>query len=88
MIIVALLECKSGAIATNDACLAQLFIAHFFPQPYNQLHINALSLHAQKLKNFTPKILLCARLIVLSIRNANIVFVKLQNKRKSHCVYA
>ena len=47
MIIVALLECKSGAIATNDACLAQLFIAHFFPQPYNQLHINALSLHAQ-----------------------------------------
>ena len=47
MIKVALLECKSGAIATNDACLAPLFIAHFFPQPYNQLHINALSLHAQ-----------------------------------------
>ena len=35
MIKVALLECKSGAIATNDACLAPLFIAHFFPQPYN-----------------------------------------------------
>ena len=47
MIKVALLECKSGAIATNDACLAPLFIAHFFPQPYNQLHINVLSLHAQ-----------------------------------------
>ncbi|MBD9245994.1 MAG: hypothetical protein EGQ52_00660 [Prevotella sp.] len=27
-----------------------------------------------KLKNFAPKILLCAQLIVLSIRNANIVF--------------
>uniref|UniRef100_UPI004028631C hypothetical protein n=1 Tax=Prevotella sp. TaxID=59823 RepID=UPI004028631C len=27
-----------------------------------------------KLKNFAPKILLCAELIVLSIRNANIVF--------------
>ena len=26
-----------------------------------------------KLKNFAPKILLCAGLIVLSIRNANIV---------------
>ena len=31
MIIGALLECKCGAIATNDACLALLFIAHFFP---------------------------------------------------------
>ena len=50
MIKVALLECKSGAIATNDACLAPLFIAHFFPQPYNHLHINALSLHAQNSK--------------------------------------
>ena len=29
-----------------------------------------------KLKNFAPKILLCAELIVLSIRNANIVFPK------------
>gem|GEM_PF-7061152 len=29
-----------------------------------------------KLKNFAPKILLCAGLIVLSIRNANIVFVR------------
>ena len=27
-----------------------------------------------KLKNFAPKILLCAELIVLSVRNANIVF--------------
>ena len=27
-----------------------------------------------KLKNFAPKILLCAQLIVLSVRNANIVF--------------
>ena len=27
----------------------------------------------KKLKNFAPKILLCAQLIVLSIRNANIV---------------
>ncbi len=29
-----------------------------------------------KLKNFAPKILLCAEVIVLSIRNANIVFPK------------
>ena len=29
-----------------------------------------------KLKNFAPKILLCAGLIVLSIRNANIVIVR------------
>lgn len=29
-----------------------------------------------KLKNFAPKILLCAELIVLNIRNANIVFGK------------
>ncbi len=29
MIKVALLECKSGAIATYEACLAQSFIAHF-----------------------------------------------------------
>ena len=29
-----------------------------------------------KLKNFAPRILLCAELIVLSIRNANIVFPK------------
>ena len=29
-----------------------------------------------KLKNFAPKILLCDELIVLSIRNANIVFPK------------
>ena len=28
-----------------------------------------------KLKNFAPKILLCAQLIVLSIRNANIVIL-------------
>ena len=44
MIIVALLECKSGAIATNDACLAPLFIAHFFPQPYN-LTLTDFTLH-------------------------------------------
>ena len=29
-----------------------------------------------KLKNFAPKILLCAEFIVLSIRNANIIFPK------------
>ena len=27
--------------------LAPPFIAHFFSQPYNQLHDNTLSLHAQ-----------------------------------------
>ena len=47
MIKVPLLECKSGAIAALCACLAPLFIAHFFPRPHNNLHISALSLHAQ-----------------------------------------
>ena len=47
MIKVALLECKSGAIAALCACLAPLFIAHFFSQPHNYLHISTLSLHAQ-----------------------------------------
>ena len=42
------------------------FIAHFFVRQYT---IAARS----KLKNFAPKILLCAGLIVLSVRNANIV---------------
>ena len=47
MIKVPLLECKSGAIAALCACLAPLFIAHFFPRPHNYLHISTLSLHAQ-----------------------------------------
>ena len=47
MIKVALLECKSGAIAPNYACLYPLFIAHFFPCRHNQLCVNKLSLHAQ-----------------------------------------
>ena len=47
MIKVALLECKSGAIAPNYACLYPLFIAHFFPRRHNRLCVNKLSLHAQ-----------------------------------------
>ncbi len=47
MIKVALLECKSGAIAPNDACFAPSFIAHFFLQQHNQLYFSTLSLHAQ-----------------------------------------
>ena len=35
-----------------------------------------------KLENFAPKILLCAGLIVLSVRNANIVSGKLTAKQK------
>ena len=50
-----------------------VFIAHFSVCQHNQLCVNTLSLHAQKLKNFASKILLCAELIVLSVRNANIV---------------
>ena len=51
MIKVALLVYKSGTIAASCACLAPLFIAHFFPQPYNYLYISTLSLHAQNSKN-------------------------------------
>ena len=47
MIKVALLECKSGAIAPNDACFAPSFIAQFFLQQHNQLYVSTLSLHAQ-----------------------------------------
>ena len=47
MIKVALLGCKSVAIAPNYACLYPLFIAHFFPYRHNLLCVNKLSLHAQ-----------------------------------------
>ena len=47
MIKVALLGCKSGAIAPNYACLYPLFIAHFFSCQHNRLCVNKLSLHAQ-----------------------------------------
>ena len=47
MIKVALLECKSGAIAALCACLAPLFIAHFSSQQHNQLYVSTLSQHAQ-----------------------------------------
>ena len=47
MIKVALLGCKSGAIAPYYACLYPLFIAHFFPCRHNLLCVNKLSLHAQ-----------------------------------------
>ena len=50
MIKVALLECKSGAIAPNDACFAQSFIEQFFTQQHNQLYVSTLSLHAQNSK--------------------------------------
>ena len=39
-----------------------------------------------KLKNFAPKILLCAGLIVLSIRNANIVSDSKASDRYSACI--
>ena len=47
MIKVALLECKSGAIAPNDACLALSFIAHFSSYQCNLQSVSMLSLHAQ-----------------------------------------
>ena len=47
MIKVALLQCKSGAIAPNDACFAPSFIAHFSFQQRNQLYVSILSLHTQ-----------------------------------------
>ena len=47
MIKVALLGCKSGAIAPNYACFYPLFIAHFIPCQHNRLCVNKLSLHAQ-----------------------------------------
>ena len=47
MIKVALLECKSGAIATQWCFFAPSFIAHFSSQQHNQLYVSTLSLHAQ-----------------------------------------
>ena len=47
MIKVALLECKSGAIATQIGFLLLLFFAHFHHKSSNPLCINRLSLHAQ-----------------------------------------
>ena len=47
MIKVALLQCKSGAIATQWCFLAPSFIAHFSSQQHNQLYVSLLSLHAQ-----------------------------------------
>ena len=74
MIKVALLECKSGAIATQIGFLLLSFFAHFPHKPSKSLCIKPVILARSKLKNFAPKILSCAELIVLSIRNANIVF--------------
>ena len=47
MIKVALLQCKSGAIAAKSGFLALSFFAHFAHQPPNPLCLNRLSLHAQ-----------------------------------------
>ena len=47
MIKVALLQCKSGAIAAKIGFLALSFFAHFAHQPPNPLCLNRLSLHAQ-----------------------------------------
>ena len=47
MIKVALLECKSGAIAAKSGFWALSFFAHSAHQPPNPLCLNRLSLHAQ-----------------------------------------
>ena len=47
MIKVALLECKSGAIAAKTGLLLLLFFAHSPHKLSNSLCINRLSLHAQ-----------------------------------------
>ena len=49
--------------------LAKSIIGH------NPLCISNISLNLSKHKNFEPKILLCAELAVLSVRNANIVML-------------
>ena len=74
MIKVALLECKSGAIAAKSGFLALSFFAHSAHQSPNPLCLKPFIPARSKLKNFAPKILLCAERVVLSIRNANIVF--------------
>ena len=51
MIKVALLQCKSGAIAAQTGFLLLLFFAHSPYKLSNSLCINRLSLHAQNSKN-------------------------------------
>ena len=70
MIKVALLQCKSGAIAAKNGLLALSFFAHSAHQPPNPLCLNRLSLHAQNSRISHQS----AQQGVLSVRNANIVF--------------
>ena len=70
MIKVALLECKSGAIAL-------VWFPYSLHTSSLNLIINCASTRyrcTSKLENFAPKILSCAERGVLSVRNANIVF--------------
>ena len=71
---VAVLECKSGSIAEKSGSFASLISQRFVVKPHNVLCINVLTPKRSKLKNFAPKISSCVQLIVLSVRNANIVF--------------
>ena len=73
MIKVALLECKSGAIAAKRGSFESWISLCFVRKPHNILCMSMLSEKRSKLKNFTPKISSCVQLIVLSVRNTNIV---------------
>ena len=73
MIKVALLGCKSGAIAAKNGSFVSWISLCFVRKPHNILCMSMLSEKRSKLKNFTPKISSCVQLIVLSVRNTNIV---------------
>ncbi len=73
MIKVPLLECKRGAIAAKNGSYVSLISLRFVRKPHNMLCISTLSLSAQNSRISHQKILLCAQLAVLSVRNANIV---------------
>ena len=88
MITVAVLEYKRGSIAEKRGSFASLISQSFAQKKHNALCLNILSPKRSKLKNFAPKILLCAQLIVLSIRNANIVSGKLTAKQQFTVVKA
>ena len=64
---------KEALLQQKEAPLQVWFHNVSFKKPHNILCINTLSQKRSKLKNFAPKILLCAERGVLSIRNANIV---------------
>ena len=84
MIKVALLECKSGAIAAKTGFLLLLFFCTLSSQTFQLSVYKPFILARSKLENFAPKILLCAERGVLSVRNANIVTEHISYCQEAH----